>query len=258
MWWSRIVPYGRALDKPSLFRKKMWNTASPELTNHTRKIEIMEEEKIPPTFDVSFGLSAILTTFGNVLLMMSNISKYGTIFLSFHLFPPNGMYSMKRTSTAFFAVHRTKSTSSSSLTPRVTTQLIFSGTKPALSAESMPSITFSQPRRREMSSNLAGTRVSRLTLTERRPALMRDGSFRVRRIPFVVRTMSSRPGNAFKRAENQVRKNYMHFQCKHARYELPNQSINQSINQNNQSEQSNNQSINRLIRLSIQKTRLLK
>jgi hypothetical protein len=59
--------------------------------------------------------------------------------------PSNGMYSMKRTSTARARVSATKSSSSSSFTPRISTQLILRGEIASRAASAMLRCTCSKP-----------------------------------------------------------------------------------------------------------------
>jgi hypothetical protein len=100
----------------------------------------------------------------------ARISAYGTILRAAQALPSKGMYSMKRTLTLSCRVSATKSSSSSSFTPRMTTQFTLTGAKPSASAVRMEASTRSWPARRVSSSNLAGTSESRLMFTAVSPA----------------------------------------------------------------------------------------
>mmetsp|Transcript_13574 Transcript_13574/g.43343 ORF Transcript_13574/g.43343 Transcript_13574/m.43343 type:complete len:242 (+) Transcript_13574:2271-2996(+) len=122
------------------------------------------------------------------------ISKYGSIEREFQRLPSKGMYSMKRTSRWRCSVSRTKSRISSSLTPRLTTQFTLTRSRPGSSAARwIEAKTCSNPRRRVMSSNLAGTMVSKLMLSKLTPASTRGSSLRLSRIPLVVIARSRMP-----------------------------------------------------------------
>ena len=84
--------------------------------------------------------------------------------------PPTSMYSMKRTSPRWSEANSKRSTSSSSLNPRITTVSSFSGRSPAAFAAVIPSRTASSPSRRVSERNRSGRKVSRLTVIRCRPA----------------------------------------------------------------------------------------
>ena len=121
------------------------------------------------------------------------ISAYGTILRAAQALPSKGMYSMKRTLMSASRVSATKSSSSSSFTPRITTQFTFTGAKPAASAARTEASTRSWPVRRVSSSNLAGTSVSRLMFTAVMPALRSAGSFLASTMPLEVMPKSRNP-----------------------------------------------------------------
>ena len=74
--------------------------------------------------------------------MRSRISSAGTTFSRLHSpCASSGMNSMKRMPTPLSRPKRARSTTSSSLTPRITTAFTFTGERPASIAASMPAIT---------------------------------------------------------------------------------------------------------------------
>ena len=95
------------------------------------------------------------------------------------------MNSMKRTCTPRAFANSTKSQISSSLKPRIMTQLIFTESKPALVAIRIPSSTESRLSRRVMRLNFSGTSVSRLILICETPASRSWRAFCCNRTPFV-------------------------------------------------------------------------
>eukprot|EP01139_Manchomonas_bermudensis_P015710 Amastigsp_a510871_44.p2 type:complete len:315 gc:universal Amastigsp_a510871_44:1083-139(-) len=144
-------------------------------------------------FDVSFGESWSRLSAPNRCSMRSSSSVYGTNFESLHLLPPNGMYSIKRMSNARSFVIATKSPTSSSLTPRITTQLTLTDANPAASADSIAPATRSKPCRRAICSNLGFWRVSSEMFRCVSPALRSSAMWRWSRSPFVVIPSDSRP-----------------------------------------------------------------
>ena len=126
---------------------------------------------------------------------VARISAYGTILRAAQALPSKGMYSMKRTLMSASRVSATKSSSSSSFTPRITTQFTLTGAKPAASAARMEASTRSWPVRRVSSSNLAGTSVSKLMFTAVIPALRSAGSFLASTMPLEVIPKSRSPGS---------------------------------------------------------------
>src|SRR5438552_1598622 len=91
---------------------------------------------------------------------------------------PTSMYSMKR---AMWPLERQRSAigrMSRSLTPRLTTMLIFNGARPAAAAASMPSITFATGKSTSfMARKVASSSESRLTVTRSSPAPARACAF---------------------------------------------------------------------------------
>ena len=86
--------------------------------------------------------------------------------------PPTSMYSMKRTSAPTPSPNSSRATSSSSLTPRMTTVSILSASKPALDAASIPREDGGElVEARERGGSGRASSVSRLTVTRCRPAL---------------------------------------------------------------------------------------
>mmetsp|Transcript_38246 Transcript_38246/g.90407 ORF Transcript_38246/g.90407 Transcript_38246/m.90407 type:complete len:280 (-) Transcript_38246:105-944(-) len=149
--------------------------------------------------EVSFGLSRSCTRWkvGKRFLMAPSISSYETSFVSFHWLPSKGMYSMKRTSTFLSTESCTKSATSSSFSPRVTTQLILTDRISPLSlaaiASSIESTTFWYPLRRVINVNFSGTSVSSEMLYASIPPDARAGSLRLRVMPLVVMPIVSTP-----------------------------------------------------------------
>ena len=101
---------------------------------------------------------------------------------------------MKRTNTDRSCVRAANSASSSSLVPRMMTQLILTGASPRAMAASMPRRTASTPGRRAIASNRSGRSVSSDTFTRARPASRSLGSWSSRSSPLVERATSSMPG----------------------------------------------------------------
>ena len=91
----------------------------------------------------------------------------------------SGMNSMKRTSMPLARPKAARSTISSSLTPRITTTLSFTGVSPASRAASMPASTRSRSSRRVSSRKRSRRRVSSEMLTRRRPAATRSAAMAV-------------------------------------------------------------------------------
>jgi hypothetical protein len=79
-----------------------------------------------------------------------------------------------------------KSTISSSLTPRISTQLIFTGRKPAPRAASTPSSTWSRASRWVKAKNRSGLSESHEMLIRRNPAWRRSTAIDLRVAPLVV------------------------------------------------------------------------
>jgi hypothetical protein len=82
----------------------------------------------------------------------------------------SGMYSMKRTQTPVARAKSAKSATSPSFIPRITTQLIFGGGKPAAIVASMPSSTDCSAARLVMVLKVSGLRESQLMVMRLRPA----------------------------------------------------------------------------------------
>ncbi len=89
--------------------------------------------------------------------------------------PPTSMYSMKRTSAGTVLPNSMRSTSSSSLTPRITTLSSLVSAKPACGTARMAAITRSCPSRLVSARKRSGRNVSRLTVSRRRPAARSAG-----------------------------------------------------------------------------------
>lgn len=130
---------------------------------------------------------------GKRLLIRLKSSRKLTIFSADQRFPSKGMYSMKRTSRLTFFVSCTKSSASSSLTPFIGTMFNLTESKVSLTAASIDLSTAFRPFRRVMASNRSARNVSKLMLTESRPAARRAEHFRAKTIPFVVRPIFCRP-----------------------------------------------------------------
>ena len=97
-----------------------------------------------------------------------------------------GMNSMKRTVTLFSLPNPTKSSISSSLIPFITTMLIFTGSKPATLAASIPSRTCSRLSRLVRSLNRSRLRESKEILILFNPAALSFSAISGRVTPFVV------------------------------------------------------------------------
>ena len=106
----------------------------------------------------------------------------------------SGMNSMKRTPTPFSRPNAARSTISSSFTPRITTQLIFTGSSPASSAASTPARTRWSSSRRVSSANTSGRNESRDTLMRRSPASARSCAISGSFTPLLVIAMSMPSG----------------------------------------------------------------
>ena len=110
--------------------------------------------------------------------------------------PPTSMYSMNRTSASCARANSMRSTSSSSFTPRMTTVLILSRSKPVARAATMPARTSACRSVRAISRIRSGRRVSRLTVMRPRPALRNSTACFASKRPFVVIARSRTPGTA--------------------------------------------------------------
>mmetsp|Transcript_49216 Transcript_49216/g.100499 ORF Transcript_49216/g.100499 Transcript_49216/m.100499 type:complete len:211 (-) Transcript_49216:663-1295(-) len=151
--------------------------------------------------DVSLGLSAwwVRWMWGKRRRMTVSISSYAMNLESRHWFPSKGMYSMKRTSREECSVKATKSASSSSFCPRITTQLILrvlrgeEGSSFAARAASRLAWAILKPLRRVMKRNFCGTSVSNDMFMPSSPAWMRAGSCLERVRPLVVMPMLCSP-----------------------------------------------------------------
>mmetsp|Transcript_5935 Transcript_5935/g.21183 ORF Transcript_5935/g.21183 Transcript_5935/m.21183 type:complete len:315 (-) Transcript_5935:277-1221(-) len=106
------------------------------------------------------------------------------------------MYSMKRTSTGFVRVISTKSPTSSSLTPFITTTFTLTDGMPSATASSIDFSTRSKPCRRVSAANFLASSVSRLMLSPVTPAARSRGSRRDSTRPLVVMPSPCRPGSA--------------------------------------------------------------
>ena len=107
------------------------------------------------------------------------------------------MYSMKRTMCPLPRKCSTRSSTPSSLTPRMTTALILSDAKPARSAAAMAASTVStSPRPPDIARNVFASSVSRLSVMRERPAVRSASTFSASRLPFVVIARSDAPGIA--------------------------------------------------------------
>mmetsp|Transcript_13857 Transcript_13857/g.40160 ORF Transcript_13857/g.40160 Transcript_13857/m.40160 type:complete len:234 (-) Transcript_13857:71-772(-) len=134
------------------------------------------------------------------------ISRKGTILLSDHTFPSNGMYSMKRTLIGRSTVRRTKSATSSSFTPRINTTLSLTGSKPASSAAcSAASTRGTPPSRRASAAKRSGRSVSRLTFNAFKPAADSSGSMRASAMPLEVMPTVEMPGRERSRRTTSTR-----------------------------------------------------
>ena len=100
------------------------------------------------------------------------------------------MYSMKRTSTPLLRPNVARSTTSSSLIPRCTTTLIFTGENPVAIAASIPSSTCSSSSRRVISRKRCFFNVSRLMLMRRSPESCRSCAIKRNVAPLVVTAKS--------------------------------------------------------------------
>ncbi len=91
----------------------------------------------------SWPLCSVIGVNGpNTASMRARVSADGTTCSRWNpAMLPNGINSMKRTSQGFSSVSRARSTTSSSLKPRVTTQLILIGANPAAAAAAIPCCT---------------------------------------------------------------------------------------------------------------------
>ena len=102
---------------------------------------------------------------------------------------------MKRTKIARSRVSSAKASSSSSLAPRITTQLSLSGASPAASAASIPARTRSRPGRRASARNRSSRSVSSETFTRRKPAATSGSIISSSSSALVESEMSSMPGD---------------------------------------------------------------
>src|SRR5260370_303799 len=104
------------------------------------------------------------------------------------------MYSMNRTQTSFARAKSAKSATSSSFIPRITTQLIFGGGKPAAMAASIPSSTDFSASRLVMLLKVSGLRESQLIVRRLRPADLRAEARFLSPAPLLVIARSQSPG----------------------------------------------------------------
>ena len=113
-------------------------------------------------------------------------TKWGVLFSPF-----TGISSIKRTCHSSSMVLAAKSSTSSSLTPGITTMLSLTGSSPTPRAASMPSSTSaSSASLRVMDGNLSGLNVSRLMLTLFSPAFFSSAAYLASMVPLVVSEMS--------------------------------------------------------------------
>ena len=104
-----------------------------------------------------------------------------------------GMNSMNRTTRPVSRPKAARSTISSSLTPAITTTLIFTGASPAASAASIASRTFDSEPRRRTAAKRSGRNESQLMLTRFKPAATSSAAMRARPVPFEVIERSEKP-----------------------------------------------------------------
>ena len=104
----------------------------------------------------------------------------------------SGMNSMKRTPKPVSRPKRARSTTSSSLTPRITTTLTFTGSRPASRAASMPASTSSSSSRRVSARKRSGRSVSSETLIRFEAGVASVAAMSRAGTPLVVIAMSSR------------------------------------------------------------------
>ncbi len=104
------------------------------------------------------------------------------------------MYSMNRTSAFTAPAYSTRSTSSSSFTPRMTTVSSLRPGQPSRATVSMPSSTRAWLLRRVRNRKRSGRNVSRLTVTRWRPAARRLAACSPSSTPLVVTARSRRRG----------------------------------------------------------------
>ena len=104
--------------------------------------------------------------------------------------PPTSMYSMKRTSAFKRRPYSSIGSSSSSLTPRITTVSILTLSNPAAAAASRPRRTSAWRSKRVRALKRSGCKVSRLTVMRGRPAARSAEAWSASRMPLVVRARS--------------------------------------------------------------------
>ena len=100
---------------------------------------------------------------------------------------------MKRTVSFRSSVSRAKSANSSSLVPRIVTQLTLSEPRPAASHSSSPRSTVESSPVRVMRRKRSGRRLSRLIVTRSRPASFSGRASSFISMPLVVNERSSMP-----------------------------------------------------------------
>mmetsp|Transcript_47631 Transcript_47631/g.122949 ORF Transcript_47631/g.122949 Transcript_47631/m.122949 type:complete len:316 (-) Transcript_47631:18-965(-) len=127
--------------------------------------------------------------------ILSTMSAWGTSLFALHPFLTNGMNSKKRTSIGKCSVRSTNAPTSSSFTPRSSTQFTFrvNSSCMATSWSTFTTRWCQSCDRRASSGNFAGTSVSRLRLMFVRPASRIWGRNFPRRTPFVVMPRFSPP-----------------------------------------------------------------
>ena len=110
-----------------------------------------------------------------------------------------GICSMKRRFQPLAIACRSNGIASSSLTPRISTALTFTGSSSAAFAASIPAMTSSKRSRKVNFLNRSRSRVSRLMFTRLSPAALRPGAISARRMPFVVKEIAGLSGSALMR-----------------------------------------------------------
>src|SRR6185437_438093 len=120
--------------------------------------------------DVEFGLRGMGSSGQRASIRATSSAPGTTRSLRQPLTVPTSMYSMKRTMCPVPRKRATRSSTPSSFTPRITTQLILIGAKPACSAAAMPASTCaSSPRQPLQQHAIGGERKILDALDRRKP-----------------------------------------------------------------------------------------
>mmetsp|Transcript_2787 Transcript_2787/g.4645 ORF Transcript_2787/g.4645 Transcript_2787/m.4645 type:complete len:303 (-) Transcript_2787:755-1663(-) len=204
---SSVYPSRMGLSKlvssdPNKHTLKLPSAISLNLLHEPQKCSVMEVTKdtspLKPStlksFATAFLSQAVLWRTPKWSSILFLVTLYGSILSKDHTFPWNGIHSMKRTLRGLSFVSSTKSSTSSSFTPFITTKFTLSFSMDCSSALSITPNTLLRPfdGLLVICSNLSGLKVSRDRFRCVSPACVSWGNMRCKIIPFdVIATCSS-------------------------------------------------------------------